>query len=142
MTRVLRTLSAALFLVVVAAGCGDAGRPQRSALPEVPSALAQEWAGQASEIAAAASAGNSCRALQLAKVLRTEVNASKNRVPSRLRPPLLTSVNALADRIGCTPVVPAPPKKPTPPKEPKPPKGHHEHGHHGHHGHGDGGDEQ
>jgi hypothetical protein len=138
MAKVLRILPAALLLVVVAAGCGDAGRPQRAALPEVPSALAQAWAGQASEIAAAASAGNSCHARELANALRADVEASKDRLPSRIRPPLLTSVNSLAARIPCTPVVPAPPKKPTPPKEPKPPKKHHEHGHHGH---GDGGDE-
>jgi hypothetical protein len=141
MAKVLRILPAALLLVVVAAGCGDAGRPQRAALPGVPSALAQAWAGQASEIAAAASAGNSCHARELANALRAEVTASKDRLPSRLRPPLLTSVNSLAARIPCTPVVSTPPKKPTPPKEPKPPKEHHEHGHHGHHGHGDGGDE-
>jgi hypothetical protein len=141
MTKVLRILPAALLLMVVAAGCGDAGRPQRAALPGVPSALAQAWAGQASEIAAAASAGNSCHARELANSLRAEVTASKDRLPSRLRPPLLTSVNSLAARIPCTPVVSTPPKKPTPSKEPKPPKEHHEHGHHGNHGHGDGGEE-
>ena len=139
MTKVSRILPAALLFVVVAAGCGGAGRSQRSALPGVPSALAQEWAGQASEIAAAASAGNSCHARELANALRAEVTASKDKLPSRLRPPLLTSVNALATRITCTPVTPTPPKKPTPPKEPKPPKDHHEHGHRGH---GDGGDEK
>lgn len=134
--RVLRILWAAFLLVVVAAGCGGAARPQRSAFHGVPPALAQDWEGQASDIAAAASAGNSCRARQLATALRADVVASKDRVPSRLRPPLLTSVNALADRIKCTPVVQTPPEKPKPPKEP------HEHDRHGHHGHGHGGNDQ
>ena len=139
--KVLRILSAAFLLVVVAAGCGGAARPQRSAFHGVPPALAQDWEGRASDIAAAASAGNSCRALQLANALRADVVASKDKLPSRLRPPLLTSVKALADRIKCTPVVQTPPKKLTPPKKPRP-KEPHEHDRHGHHGHGDGGNDQ
>jgi hypothetical protein len=142
MVKVLRILSGAALLVVVAAGCGGAARPQRSASHGVPPALAQDWEGQASAIAAAASAGNSCRALQLANALRADVVASKDQLPSRLRPPLLTSVKRLAERIKCTPVVQAPPKKPIPPKKPKPPKEPHEHDHHGHHGHGGGGNDQ
>jgi len=139
--KVLRILSAALLVIVVGAGCGGAARPQRSAFRGIPPALAHDWEGRASAIAAAASAGNSCGALQLARALRADVTASQAKVPSRLRPPLLTSVNSLADRIKCTPVEPTPPKKPEPPKEPKPPKEHHEHGHHGH-GHGEGGNDQ
>jgi len=140
MVKVLRILFGAALLVVVAAGCGGAAQPQRSAVRGVPRALAQDWEGQASDIAAAASAGNSCRARQLANALRADVVASKDRVPSRLQPPLLTSVNALADRVKCVPVVQTPPKKPVPPKKPKP-KEPHEHDHHDHHGHG-GGDHQ
>ena len=139
MVRVLRILSAALLVVVVAAGCGDA-RPQRSAFHGVPRALAQNWEGRASDIAAAASAGDSCHALELATALRAEVMASRDKVSSRLRPPLLTSVNSLANRIKCTPVVQTPPKKHPPPKKPKP-KEPHEHDHHGH-GHGGGGNDQ
>ena len=141
MLKVLRILSGAVLLVVVAAGCGGAAQPQRSAVRGVPRALAQDWEGQASDIAVAASAGNSCRALTLAKVLRADIVAAKDRVPSRLQPPLLTSVNALADSIKCVPVVQTQPKKPTPPKKPKP-KEPHEHDHHDHHGHGGGGDHQ
>jgi hypothetical protein len=141
MATVLRILSATALLVIVAAGCGGAAQTQRSAFHGVPRALARDWEGQASAIAAAASAGNSCRALQLANALRADVVASKDKLPSRLRPPLLTSVNALAGRIKCTPVVQTPPTKPTPPKKPKP-KEPHEHDHHGHHGHGGGGNDQ
>jgi hypothetical protein len=140
--EVLRIISAvALFalLAVVAAGCGGAAGPQRSPAHGVPRALAQAWAGQATAIASAAAAGNDCRAMRLAASLRDEVTASRHKLPLRLRSPLLTGVNALADRIStCTRVVtvPTPPKGP-PPKGPKPP-----HGPPGHHKHGDGGNGQ
>jgi hypothetical protein len=102
----------------------------------VPRELAQGWERQASAVAAAASADDSCRARQLASTLRADVSAAKVEVPRRLRAPLLSGVNALADRITCT--RPAPPKPPQPPHEK-----HGQHGHHGHHGHGaGGGDEQ
>jgi hypothetical protein len=128
---VLRIVSAAALGVIVA-GCGGAAPPERSAFRPVPRALAQDWEGQATAIAAAASAGNSCRARRLARALRTDVAGSRDKLPYRLRSPLLTGVNALADRITCTPVVtkPAPPKKPPkgPKPKPKPPKPHGRHG--------------
>ena len=132
-SRVLRVLSVAALLVVVAAGCGGASGPQRPAFHGVPRVLAQRWERQASAIAEAASAGDGCRAMQLANSLRADVVASKDEVPTRLRPPLLTGVNALADRIACTPPTVAPEKKPKPP-----PEKHDHHDHHGHHKHGDG----
>ena len=138
MAKVLRILTAALLLVVAAAGCGGAARPQKDAVPRVPRALAQNWEGRASAIADAASAGNSCQARQLANSLRTDVEASKNEVPLRLRAPLLTSVNALADRITCPPVTPTTTEKPKPP--PKPDHKEHGKGHGKGHGH-DKGDE-
>jgi hypothetical protein len=124
---VVRIAAALALLAVVAAGCGSGDRPQASAVHGVPRALAQAWEGQASAIARAASAGNSCRALQLATSLRDAVRSSQQRVPSRLRVALLTGVNALADRITCTPAPTQPTEPPKGPK-PKPPK---------HHGHGD-----
>lgn len=101
----------------------------------MPRALAQEWEGQASAIAAAAAAGNDCRAMRLAASLRTEVTASRHKLPLRLRSPLLTGVNALADRVStCTRVVTVqiPAKGPAPPKgpKPKPPHGPPGHGNH------------
>jgi hypothetical protein len=129
---VLKIVSAGALLAVVAAGCGSGGAPQVSAVRGVPRPLAQAWEGQASAIASAASAGNNCRALHLAASLRDDVVGSQQRVPARLRSALLTGVNALADRITCTPA----PKQPKPPKgpQPKPPKPHGDH-------HGPGGDE-
>jgi len=122
----------AALLVVMAAGCGGSSRPQEAAIHQIPRALAQNWEGQASEIAAVAAGRDSCRALQLASSLRNEVVASRAKLPVRLRAPLLSGVNSLANRITCTPPVTTVPKKP-----PKPP--HEPHGHHEHHGHGPGG---
>jgi hypothetical protein len=141
MAKVLRILSAAALLAVVAAGCGGAARPQKSAVHGVPARLAQDWEGQASAIATAAAAGKSCQALQLAASLRDDVVQSKYELPVRVRRPLLTGVNALAGRITCTPpaTTPKPPVKPKPPApKPKPPKppgppGHREEHHKGHH---------
>ena len=130
--KVLRIVSLAALLAVVAAGCG--GATPRTTVHGMPRVLAQEWEGQASAIASAAAAGNDCQAMRLAATLRDEVSASRRKLPPRLRTPLLTGVNALADRIStCTRVVTVqgPPKGP----KPKPPHGPPKH----HHGNGDGG---
>jgi hypothetical protein len=138
---VRKIVSALALLVVVAAGCGGAARPQKSAAHGLPQALAQEWEGQASAIATAAAAGNDCLAMHLAASLRNEVAADRHKLPVRLRSPLLTGVNALADRIStCTRVVTV---QSPPPKGPKP--SHNPHGPGGPHGHdnqGDGGNGQ
>lgn len=122
MSRIVPT---AALLVAVLAGCGDGGRPQQAAVRGVPTALAQKWESQASAIAAAASSGDTCGALRLANALRNDVGAQRNRLPLRLRSPLMTSVSALADRITCTPKPP-----------PKPPAKKHDHHDHGHDKHG------
>ena len=129
----LRLLSAAALLVVLAVGCGGSARPKRAAA-RVPRALAQGWEDRAEAIAAAASAGQDCSARQLAVSLRADVIQAQHKLPPRLQAPLLTGVNSLADRITCTPVVtkPTPAKKPPPPHKgpkPKPPKKHDPHGH-------------
>lgn len=132
--KVLRIAAATVLVVLVAAGCGGAARREGSAVHGVPRALAQAWAQQASAIADAAAAGAACRAHALATSLRTEVIDAQGSVPSRLRTPLLASVNALAGRIVCNP----PPKIVTrPAPQPKPPP-HDKHDHHDHHGHGGG----
>ncbi|HKU57887.1 MAG TPA: hypothetical protein VJP41_12820 [Gaiellaceae bacterium] len=128
----------ALFAVFVA-GCGGAARSPQPVRHGLPRALARGWEVQASEIAAAATAGDDCRAMHLAHTLRDEVVASKSTVPRRLQAALLTGVTALADRTTCTP----PPAPTKPPKQSQPPKGpgpadHGHKGHHGHHGKGKG----
>jgi hypothetical protein len=135
---VLRFVSLAALIAIVAAGCAGAARRQSSTTHEMPRILAREWEGQASAIATAAAAGDDCRAMRLAASLRNEVSASRHEVPPRLRAPLLTGVNALADRIStCTRVVTVqtPPEVPLKGPKPKPPHGPPKHGR----GHGDGG---
>ena len=130
----VRLLSAAALLAVLAAGCGGSALPERAS-HGVPRGLARSWADRAEAIAAAASAGDDCRARDLARSLRDDVVQARHKVPLRLQSPLLVSVNSLADRIECTPVAtnPAPPEKPHPPHEGpkhKPPKKHGPHHHH------------
>lgn len=131
--KVFRIVAAAALVLVVAAGCGDTSRPQRSALGGVPPGLAHDWEGQATAIATAASAGDSCGALRLADSLRAQILASERKLPPRLRSPLVIGVNALVDRLTCT--VTTPTTKP-PPHKPPADKHHHDHGKHKH---GDGG---
>jgi hypothetical protein len=129
----------------VAAGCGGAARPQKAAVHGVPRALAQDWAAQASAIAAAAAARNDCHAQELALSLRSQVMQKQHLLPLRLRSPLVTGLDSLVGRTTCTQTVTVettsgPPK----PHGPKPPEKHgpqhkpppHDHGH----GDGHGGD--
>ncbi|HZT94419.1 MAG TPA: hypothetical protein VE985_08085 [Gaiellaceae bacterium] len=146
----LRIVSAAVLLTILAAGCGSVAGRQRSSTRGVPRALARTWEARALAVADAARAGNNCAALRLATSLREDIAARASQLPRRLQSPLLTGASALADRITCTPpprtvtVAPPHPKQPKPgpkppkpgPKAPKPPK----HGPPGDHGHGHGGD--
>lgn len=126
----LRIVSAAAFLAVVAAGCGGSARLDRPASRGIPPALSAEWQAQASRVADAAAAGNDCLALQRASSLRDAIIAHEAKLPARLYSPLVTGATALADRIGCKPAVTTPQKKPPePPKHPKPHDDHHHHGH-------------
>lgn len=140
-SRVFRIVPVAALSLLVAAGCGSAAPRHRSTPHGVPSALARTWEARASAIADAAKAGQSCQALQLANSLRDDVVAEQSKLPRSLQSPLLAGVNALADRISCTPPAQTVTVAPTPPG-PKPPHGppkkHGPPGHHGHHGHGDG----
>lgn len=138
----MRTLATAVALAALAtAGCGGAARtaaPTTAPAPsKLPRALAQGWAQQADEIAAALAAGDGCRAETRAVALRAQVVQAVNdrRVARRFLEPLVGTVNALPDRIACNPA-PAPAPADTT-------HGHEHlqrHGHgHKHGGHGDGG---
>jgi hypothetical protein len=131
-SKVVRIASTAALVLLVAAACGSGAQSHSSASRGVPRVLAAKWAAQASAIADAAAAGNGCDALHRAFALRNEVIGAGAKVPARLRLPLVTGVNALADRLVCE----VPPQTvtvaPQPPK--KPPKDDH---HDKHHGQGD-----
>jgi hypothetical protein len=133
---VLRLFSAVALLAVVAAGCGSGRTTRGPADRGIPRALAHSWEAQASAIAEAAASRDDCKALDLARSLRSRVVATERRVPVRLRSPLMTGVNALVSRLTCTPP-PAPTTPKEPPKPPEPPHDKHDdHGHHDHHGKG------
>jgi hypothetical protein len=138
-TVLSRIVPALALVALVVAGCGGGSPPHHRAAHGVPRALAREWARQASAVAGAVAAGDSCRAQQLAADLRDDVIAAEGRVPARLQKPLVTGVNALADRLTCvTPPQTVTVAPPTPPK-PKPPP--HDRHHHGGRDHGQGGDQ-
>jgi hypothetical protein len=127
----------AIAVVLVALAVGGCGGAQQAApprpVPKLPRALAQSWAQQADDVAAAVDAGDGCTALQRAVTLRTQVVDAVNahRVPRRYLEPLVSTANDLAGRITCTP--PAPIVTPS--------GDYGKHGkHHKHDKHGDGGD--
>jgi hypothetical protein len=94
--------------------------------------LARAWATRADAIAAAAAAGHGCRAQALADSLRDHVVNADTRVPAAFRTTLLKSVNALADRITCTPPATT---VTTPPTTASQPPQNHDHPTHPKHGH-------
>lgn len=134
--------------LLLAAGCAGGSQPPRHGdASSLRPALARRWEAAAQAVASAAAAGDGCRAKRLAGSLRDDVIASQSKIPGRLRSPLLSAVNTLANRISCMPpeqtvtipVTTGPPKHGHgPPKH-----GHgpgHGPGHGGHGGHGGGGD--
>jgi hypothetical protein len=93
-----------VLAILTLAGCGSGSerpRPQ----PQLPAAVASELANGSDRIAVALEAGDSCRALDEARVLRQDTIAAINerRVPVPFQEPLLASVNDLVSRIACVP---------------------------------------
>jgi hypothetical protein len=132
----------AIVLVLVALGVAGCGGAQQAAppkpVPKLPRALAQSWAQQADDVAAAVDAGDGCTALQRAVTLRTQVVDAVNahRVPRRYLEPLVSTANDLAGRITCTPPAPVVTPSGDNGKQDK----HGKHHKHDKHGGGDGGD--
>jgi hypothetical protein len=98
--------------LVVAAGCGGTTHRAAPPPPRLPRVLAQSWAQQADAVAQALAANDGCTAQRLAATLRAQVVAAVNahRIAPRFQETLLSAVNDLPDRIGCTPPAPPPPK--------------------------------
>jgi len=123
-------------VALTAAGCGGGAKHIAApATPKLPRALAQAWAQQADEIAAALAAGDGCTAVTRAVALRTQVVQAVNdrRVARRFLGPLVGTVNDIPDRIACNP-----PAAPAPAGTTHGHERWHTHGHK-HGGHGDGG---
>jgi len=133
MRRALVVL-AALGLAPGIAGCGGSQQAAPSKpVPKLPQRLAQSWAQQADDVAAAIDAGDGCTALRRAVTLRTQVVDAVNarRIPRRYLEPLVSTANDLAGRITCNPPAPAVEPAKHDKHDEKPPK---------HGKHGDGGD--
>jgi hypothetical protein len=102
----------AIVVLVAALGLAGCGTSQHAAppkpVPKLPRALAQAWAQQADDVAAAIDAGDGCTARTRAAALRTQVVDAVNshRVPVRYLEPLVSTANDLAGRITCTPPAP------------------------------------
>ncbi len=100
--------------------------------PTLSHSLGSTLAARSDAVASALAAGDSCRALALARRLQQQTIAAINdgRVAAGLQEQLSSAVNALVARVQCVPP-PAPPQ-PTPQVEPR-----HDHGKHkGQHKHG------
>lgn len=95
-------LAAVLFLSACASGSEHRAAPR----PTLPRDVALRLAAASDGVAAALAAGDSCRALTLARALRQQ--ASTAVAPSALRPTLRAAANDLARRIECVPPPPPP----------------------------------
>ena len=115
-------LLCAVLLAAGATGCGGSRHETEATEVKLPRSLARAWASRADAIAAAAAAGQGCRAQTLADSLRDDVVGADARVPGTYRTKTLVSVNHQADRIACVP----PTKSATEPPKPQPHPPHHE----------------
>jgi outer membrane murein-binding lipoprotein Lpp len=102
-------LGAAALAALYLSGCGGEAK-RASPPPTLPRTLASSLAARSDAVADALAAGDSCRALTLARQLRAETIAAVNarRVDARLHEELTAAVNDLAERVRCVP--PPPPE--------------------------------
>jgi hypothetical protein len=118
-------LGAAVAAALCLSGCGGAKRAAPHP-PTLPRSLATAFAARSDAVADALVAGDSCRAVALARQLQRETIAAINRgrVPTSFQENLTGAVNDLAARVTCVP----PPPTSTPTTK--------EHGHGNHEKHG------
>jgi len=119
-------LGAALAAALTLSACG--GARHAAPPPTISRPLASSLATQTDAVAAALAAGDSCRALTLARTLRQRTIAAINqhRVDAALQEQLSSAVNALVVRVHCAPPPVAPVRED---------KHDQEHGHGKHKGH-------
>jgi hypothetical protein len=122
-------LTAALAVALSLSACGGGGKTASPPpLPTFPRSLASSLASQSDAVAAALTAGESCRALTLARQLQQRTIAAINRgqVAGGLQEQLSAAVNELVARVHCVP-----PASPAPNPRPRPTQREHRHGKHG-----------
>lgn len=99
-------LTVGLAAVLILSACGSGSEHRAAPRPTLPRDVALRLAAASDGVAAALAAGDSCRALTLARALRQQ--ASTAVAPSALRPALRAVANDLARRIECVPPPPSP----------------------------------
>lgn len=104
-------LGAAALVAACVGGCGD-GAKDAAPPPTFPRPVAAALSAQSDAVADALGAGDSCRALALARRLQRTTIAAINsrRVAALLQEDLQSAVNDLAARVTCTPPPRAQPK--------------------------------
>jgi hypothetical protein len=105
-------LGAAVAVALSLTGCGGAKRAAPHP-PTLPRPLATALAERSDAVADALAAGDSCRALTLARQLQRETIAAINqrRVGGPFQENLAGAVNDLTARVTCVPPSPPPAKK-------------------------------
>jgi hypothetical protein len=105
-------LGAAVAVALCLSGCGGARRAAPHP-PTLPRSVATALAERSDAVADALAAGDSCRALTLARELQRETIAAINRgrVSGAFRENLMGAVNDLTARVTCVPPAPPPAKK-------------------------------
>ena len=105
-------LGAAAAAALCLSACG--GAKQAAPPPTLSHSLGTALAAQSDAVASALAAGDSCRALTLARQLqqRTIAAINEGRVAAGLQEQLSGAVNGLVVRVRCVlPTAPTPPKK-------------------------------
>jgi hypothetical protein len=105
-------VGAAVAVALCLSGCGSTKRAA-SHPPTFPRSLGTALGARSDAVATALAAGDSCRALTLARLLQRETIAAINRgrVPGPFQESLAGTVNDLTARITCVPPSPPPAKK-------------------------------
>jgi hypothetical protein len=98
-------LGAVLAAALTLAGCGSGSEERAAPQPKLPPPVAAALASRSDEVAQTLAAGDSCRALTLARKLQQETVAAINagRVPAPFQEQLSSTVGDLVSRIRCVP---------------------------------------
>jgi hypothetical protein len=99
-------LGAALAAALCLAGCGSGSEHRVAPQPKLPGPVVEALSSRSDEVAQTLAAGNSCRALTLARQLQQETLAAINagRIPGPFQEHLGSTVGDLVSRIECVPV--------------------------------------
>jgi hypothetical protein len=99
-------LGAALAVALCLAGCGSGSEHRAAPQPKLPRPVAAALASRSDEVERALTAGDSCRALNLAQQLQRETVAAINhkRIAGAFQEQLGSAVGDLVSRISCVPV--------------------------------------